>query len=154
MRKWIMNALIAVAGLFVIIQFFPSGRPQNKPVTGKDIASVTEVPEEVGNLIRQACFDCHSQNTRFPWYSYVAPVSWLVAKDVNNGRKNLDFSKWGELSKKDKLKTLDEISEMVGEEEMPLKIYILMHSEANLKKEDRDLIVQWADETAEKVFEE
>jgi len=149
-----MKTVIALAGVFVIIQFFPSGRPQNNPVTGKDIATVTDVPEEVGSLIRQACFDCHSQNTRFPWYSYVAPVSWLIARDVNHGREHLDFSKWGELSKKDKLKILDNISEEVGEEEMPLKIYILLHSEAKLKKEDRDLIVQWADNTAEKVFEE
>lgn len=154
MRKWLKKIIILLAGLFIIIQFFPSGRPHNEPVTGQDIALSIEVPAEVGNLIKNACFDCHSQNTRFPWYSYVAPVSWLVAKDVNNGREELDFSNWGKLSKKDKLKIFDEISEMVGEEEMPLKKYILLHPEARLKKEDRDLIIRWADDSAEKLFEE
>lgn len=153
MKKQVRILLVGLAGIFVIIQFIPSGRPENNPVQGKDIASQMEVGSEVHSILKNACFDCHSQNTRFPWYSYVAPVSWLISRDVNQAREHLDFSNWGDLSLRDRIKIFDHISEEVSEEEMPLKIYILMHPPANLSSDDRDIIVRWAENAAEKLMQ-
>ena len=139
---------------FVIIQFLPSGRPANQPVVGHDIFEIVETPSEVGTLIKHACFDCHSQSVKYPWYSYVAPVSWLVARDVNMGREHLDFGKWGELTKRKQIKALGEIAEEVEDGNMPMEIYITMHSKADLTTEQRALIVNWAEQLAEKILED
>lgn len=146
--------MVILSALFVVIQFFPSGRPANKPVSGEDIFETTEIPDKVGALLKNACYNCHSQSVQYPWYSYVAPVSWLVAKDVNNGRENLDFGKWGELTKRKQIKVLDEIAEEVEEGNMPLPIYTIMHSNANLSDEERELIAGWAEQLAEKILQD
>ena len=139
--------------LFVIIQLFPSGRQANNPISGQDLFENTDVPGDAGHLLKTACYDCHSQHVRYPWYSYVAPVSWLVAKDVNMGREHLDFGKWAELSRREKIKVLGEVSEIVEDGFMPMQIYITMHSEADLTEEQRDIIVDWADAYAEEILE-
>lgn len=154
MKKFLKILLIVLIAVFVIIQLFPSGRPANEPVAGQDLFEVVEVSTEVGTILKMACYDCHSQSVRYPWYSYVAPVSWLVARDVNMGREHLDFGKWGELSKRKRIKVLGEISEEVKEGYMPMQIYINMHSEADLTEEQRELVVNWSEELAEKIFEE
>ncbi len=141
-------------GIFVVIQVIPSGRQDNNPVPGQDIFETTIIPDDVGTLLKNACYDCHSQHVKYPWYSYVAPVSWLVARDVKMGREHLDFGKWGELSKRDKMKALGEISDEVGDGFMPMKIYITMHSEANLSEEQRELIVNWTDTFANEILEQ
>jgi len=145
--------LIVLLALFVTIQLIPSGRPINQPVVGKDIFEVVEIPAEVESLLKNACYDCHSQSVKYPWYSYVAPVSWLVAKDVNMGREHLDFGNWGKLTKRKQIKALGEIAEEIEDGNMPMKIYITMHSEADLSDVERELIVNWAEQLAEKILE-
>lgn len=154
MKKVIRISLLVLAAIFIIIQFIPNGKPSNQPSPGKDLFEITEIPQEVELLLKNACYDCHSQKVKFPWYSNVAPVSWLVARDIKEARENLDFSKWRDVSKKDKLKALDKIGEEVSEENMPMKIYTIMHAEARLTKAERDIVVKWAEDFAEKVFEE
>ncbi len=154
MKKGIKILLLVLAAIFLIIQFIPYGKPSNQPLPDMNLFEVAEVPEDVIILLKTACYDCHSQNVKFPWYSNVAPVSWLVSRDIKEGREHLDFSYWGEFTKKEKLKVLDEISEEVGAENMPMPIYTLMHGEARLSEADRKVIINWAEEFAEKVFEE
>jgi hypothetical protein len=154
MKKVVRILLLVLVAIFIIIQFIPYGKPSNQPLAGKDLFEVTELPQDVGIILKNACYDCHSQKVKFPWYSNVAPVSWLVARDIKEARENLDFSKWRDVSKKDKLKALDKIGEEVSEENMPMKIYTIMHAEARLTKAERDIVVKWAEDFAEKVFEE
>lgn len=154
MKKVVRILLLVLVAIFIIIQFIPYGKPSNQPLAGKDLFEVTELPQDVGIILKNACYDCHSQKVKFPWYSNVAPVSWLVTRDIKEGRENLDFSKWRDVSKKDKLKALDKIGEEVSEENMPMKIYTIMHAEARLTKAERDIVVKWAEDFAEKVFEE
>jgi hypothetical protein len=154
MKKTIKILLLTLAAIFIIIQFIPFGKPTNQPVAGVDLFEAENLPQEVGVILKNACYDCHSQLVKFPWYSNVAPVSWLVARDIKEGREHLDLSNWANLTKKDKLKALDHIGEEVSEENMPLKIYTWMHTEARLSKEERDIIVNWAETLAERVFEE
>ena len=147
------KVLIIILVILVIIQFIPSGLPDNNPVAGQDIHDLIEVSEDVSLIFKNACYDCHSQEVIYPWYSYVAPVSFLVARDVKVGRAQLDFSLWGTLSKRKQLKALDEIAEEVNEGNMPLPIYPPLHPEAKLTQEDKDLIVEWVEQISEKVLE-
>jgi hypothetical protein len=154
MKKVIRILLLAFLALLILIQFIPFEKPSNHPTTGKDIFEIADLPEDVGLILKNVCYDCHSQEVNFPWYSNVAPVSWLVAKDVREGREELDFSKWGDLSKKEKLKKLDEIGEEVENKNMPLKIYTVMHAESRLTQAERDAIVTWEEAFAEEILEE
>ena len=119
----------------------------------EDILVNNEVPAEVKEILRTSCYDCHSNETVYPWYSYVAPVSYLVADDTRHGRQDLNFSTWESLDKIEKAEMLHEIAEEVEEGEMPLEIYTVTHGDAKLSKEQRELIEDWAEEMAESLFE-
>ena len=103
-----------------------------------------KVSPEVNAVLRRSCYDCHSNETVWPWYSQIAPVSWLVARDVNDGRKHLNFSVWESYDEKRKAKKLTEIGEEVGEGEMPMAIYLPAHPDAKLSEAEKTLLVEWA----------
>lgn len=136
--KLLPKVLLGVGVVFVLIQLV---RPSmtNPPVTG-DVGA----PPEVAAVLKKACYDCHSNETVWPWYSQVAPVSWLVAHDVNDGRKHLNFSEWQGYEEGRKLKKLKEIDEEVGEGEMPMAIYLPAHPEAKLTDAEKKLLTDWA----------
>ena len=154
MSKQLKIILLILLGIFVIIQIIPGHKPVNEPVEGFDFFSNYDVSDEVEKIIRTSCFDCHSQEVNYPWYAYVAPVSWLVSRDVRLGRAHLDFNRWGELEKKEKIKKTSEIGEEVDMGAMPMAIYVFMHKESNLDQADRDLLLVWSEQLAEKIFEE
>ena len=133
--KWAI-AVLTIA--LVVIQFVPVDRT-NPPVE-------TEVPAtaEVRAVLRRACYDCHSNETVWPWYSRIAPVSWLVARDVHEGREELNFSTWNRLTTKEQIKALHESWETVEEGEMPLWFYLPTHSEARLSAQDRSVLRAWS----------
>ena len=133
--------LIAGAGLaagFVAIQLVPASR-ENPPVEG-DVGA----PTEVASILRRSCYDCHSHETRWPWYSGIAPMSWLVAGDVRDGRKHLNFSRWNRLDEGKRLHALEEIDEVLVEGEMPLRAYLLTHPGAELTPADVATLREWA----------
>lgn len=133
--KWAI-AVLAVA--LALIQFVPVDRT-NPPVE-------TEVPAtaEVRAVLRRACYDCHSNETVWPWYSRVAPVSWLAARDVHKGREELNFSTWNRLTTKEQVKALHESWETVEEGEMPMWFYLPTHPEARLSAQDRSILRAWS----------
>jgi hypothetical protein len=138
--QWIVAALlVALAG----IQFVPVDR-SNPP-----IRSELSVASDAAATLRASCFDCHSNETRWPWYSRIAPVSWLVAYDVHEGREHLNFSEWASLAAKEQQKAMEEIAEEVEEGKMPLWFYVLMHRDAALSARERELLLRWADSGAE-----
>lgn len=145
--------LAIVVIVFVLLQIVPSGRPETTMENNNDLFVNNQIPDSVSTLMRKACFDCHSNESKYPWYAYVAPVSWLVNRDIRKGRKHLNLSEWESLSKMDKASVLDDLSEAVSEGEMPMPIYVLMHPEAKLTKADRELLVNWAEDFAEQLFE-
>ena len=128
-------AAIAVAAL---IQFVPVRR-DNPPVRTE-----VEAPRPVKAILERSCYDCHSHRTRWPWYSHVAPVSWLVAHDVHEGRDEVNFSDWPafDFEKQDDL--LKHIAKQVDRKKMPLPIYLSMHPGARLSEEERRIVVDWA----------
>lgn len=148
--KIIGGLLIAAV---VIIQFIPTGRPEVIKQNPNDLILNNTIPDSIGSLLKNACYDCHSNETVYPWYAYVAPVSWLVVRDTKIGRGNMNFSEWESLSKIDKAKLLEDIIDEVGDGNMPMPIYILMHPEAKLTMHDREKLMEWSDEFAESLFE-
>jgi hypothetical protein len=119
------------------------------PVDRENPPAETEVPTtpEARALLVRACFDCHSNQVVWPWYSRVAPVSWLVAKDVREGREELNFSTWSRFNAKKQRKLLEKTLKEVDQGEMPLRLYRLGHPEARLSTADRDLLGRWVDES-------
>ena len=129
--------LVIVLALFGI-QLVPIPR-DNPPVTAE-----IQAPDQVRSLLESSCYDCHSNQTVWPWYSHVAPVSWLVYRDVRKARDELNFSLWGEYTDRKRDHKLEEIEEYVSEGEMPLKIYLPLHPDARLSDADRQTLVDWA----------
>jgi hypothetical protein len=154
MRKVFKITLTCLFAALIVIQFIPANRPTNNPPEGYDFFKANEVPAEIETMLRNTCYDCHSQETNYPWYAHVAPVSWLLAKDVREGRHHLDFSNWGSLNLLKQMDALDDISDEVELGDMPMPIYIPLHPSARLSDADRDKIVTWADDLAERLFEE
>jgi len=153
MKLW-QYILGGVAVVFIGIQFVPNELPAVETNNPGDIVLNGLASEEISTMLKTSCYACHSNETVYPWYSYVAPSSWLVAKDVREGREELNFSIWQDYEMMDKLKILDDISAEVSEGEMPLKIYTLIHSSAKLDDAQRAKIVAWAEETMDVVAEE
>jgi hypothetical protein len=137
-RFWIRTSLLLVLA-FVAIQFVPYGRDHVNPPVAAEPA--WDSPQTRA-LARQACFDCHSNETEWPAYSAVAPVSWLIQRDVVEGRAALNFSEWQKPQDE-----ATEAAEEVLEGEMPLRIYQLMHAHARLSAADRERLAQGLERT-------
>jgi hypothetical protein len=129
--------LIALAVLVVGIQFIPVER-SNPPVTQE-----IDAPANVKSILETSCYDCHSNKTNWPWYSYVAPVSFLVASDVNEGREHVNFSEWDRYDGKKRTKILEEMLEEVEKGKMPLSKYIIVHPEAEMDKSKIASLKDW-----------
>jgi hypothetical protein len=143
-RKIVRWVLISTGVLFVGMQLF---RPDmtNPPVDAEMAADrFLAIDPEVGALLRTACYDCHSNETRWPWYSHVAPASWLLARDVKEGRGHLNFSTWGKYAEGRRMLALEGIAEEVGKGGMPFPPYLALHPEARLDSAARGKIVDWA----------
>ncbi len=146
--RW--GVLVLVVALFGI-QFIRPDRT-NAPVDpSKEFAAQPGVDPSIAALLRRACYDCHSDETRWPWYSNLAPASWLVADDVHSGRRNVNFSIWGKYPPSRRSETFDDIHDQVSSGDMPLKKYLLLHPDAKLSQAERDSIVAWADREKQKL---
>ena len=128
-------AAIVVAAL---IQLVPVKR-DNPPVKDE-----VPAPPRVKAILERACYDCHSNKTVWPWYSHVAPVSWLVAKDVHNGRHEVNFTDWPTFDQEEQDHAYKHIAKQVDRRGMPLSNYLLLHPKARLSDEDRRVLVSWA----------
>jgi len=132
------KVLLAIAVLLIGIQLVPVSR-DNPPVT-----AAVETPAEVQWILETSCYDCHSNLTRWPWYSRVAPVSWLIRHDVSEGRDQLNFSEWGDYPARRQNHKLEELEEMVRDGKMPLKKYVPLHPEARLTDADVETLIEWS----------
>jgi hypothetical protein len=134
------KALIILIVILVAIQFIPVDK------TNPTVTAELDAPMKIISVFKRSCYDCHSNETVWPWYSNIAPVSWLVAGDVEDGRAHLNFSEWGNLSRKDRVKMKEETWEEIEKDKMPLWKYNILHPDASLKQKDKDLIRDWAGE--------
>jgi hypothetical protein len=134
LRKKANYLIIGVAVLFIAIQFVQPDR--TNPPANASFEGVAKIAPEAGPILKRACADCHSNETTWPWYSRIAPVSWLVADDVKEGRAHLNFSEWNFLSPEASAIKLREICREVKSGGMPMWQYRLMHPEARLTPEE------------------
>lgn len=138
MKRLLVRIVLVLLVILVVIQVIPVHRT-NPPVT----ADIPTSPD-VKAVLRRACYDCHSNETVYPWYSRIAPVSWMLAQHVSEGREELNFSTWKQYSPKDQGENIHESWETVVEGEMPPRYYTVMHREARLSPEDRAVLQRWA----------
>jgi len=131
MKKFIAFLVVVIIG----IQFIPVER------TNPPVQSEIDAPAEIKAIFKKACYDCHSNETNWAWYTKVAPSSFLAVKDVNDGRKHLNFSEWN-FNKESKYK--EEIWDEIREEQMPPWQYKIFHSGAKLTQEEKNLLRNWA----------
>lgn len=137
--------IISVALVALALQFFHPSPPRPTLPGDGTMSDHVRVPETVETLLRQACYDCHSEETRWPWYSRVSPLSWLIVRDVEHGRSNLDFSRWSTDPVREPTpdQRLRWICEDIEEGDMPPELYRLAHPEARLDAEEEKLICSW-----------
>lgn len=133
MKKIIKITAIVIAALALLIQLVPYGRSHDNPAV---VAEPQWSSPQVREIAVRACYDCHSNQSKWPWYSHVAPVSWLVAHDVEEGRRELNFSRWDT-----RQRHIKDAAEEVLEGEMPMWEYLLVHPEAKLSQAEQAQLV-------------
>ncbi|MTI41419.1 heme-binding domain-containing protein [Fulvivirga lutimaris] len=136
-------AILLAAQLFQIDKENPVYNLEN------DLLAQVDAPGEVKTILKQACYDCHSYETKYPWYTSVAPLSWWIDEHIQDGRKHFNFSEWGNYDLKKKKHKLEELIHEVEEGEMPLNSYTWAHSEANLSEEQIEALISWTKATIE-----
>lgn len=138
MKKGITVLLIVV----VLIQFIRPEKNDSKEGLN-DISTVMNIPDEVKSIIKTSCADCHSNYTKYPWYSEIAPVSWYLAQHVNEGKEHLNFSEWTSYNKDQKKHILKDLKEELEEHEMPLRSYLIIHENAKMNKNQYKTLLNW-----------
>lgn len=138
--RWLV---VVLACLFVVAQFSRPARTNPAADQSLALQSHVQVTPQVASIIDRSCADCHSNKTRWPWYSNVAPVSWFVIDHVNEGRRNLNFSEWGRYTKRDTDVLFKQICQEVKSGAMPLSSYTPLHPGSKLSAEDVKILCDW-----------
>lgn len=132
---------IGLVIILALMQFKQIDKINPEYNEAEDFITITQPSEEIATLIKAACYDCHSHQAKYPWYSNVAPISWMVEHHIEEGREHLNFSKWGSYDTKKANHKLEECIEEIEEGEMPMKPYVVMHSEAKMSKEQKKALM-------------
>ena len=138
-RKIIIGLLVLV----VVVQTIQPTHNTSKTLSENDISKTYAISEQVHSIFREKCYDCHSNNTRYPWYSYIQPIGWWLAAHIYDGKEHLDFSEFKTYPKKKAIHKLEELSESINEGWMPIDTYLWIHHDATITLSDRDAINAW-----------
>lgn len=139
-RKILLGLLL----LFVVIQLFRPEKNKSEVEQVNDISKVYQVPTEVGQLLKISCYDCHSNDTNYPWYANIQPVAWWLNNHITEGKRELNFSEFATYSPKKQAHKLDEVAELVSGGDMPLSSYTVIHGDAKLNNDQKKQLVDWA----------
>jgi len=142
MKKYLKLKYLII--LLIVIQLYRPTKNISTEVFKNNIFKTEIVPQEVQKIIKTSCFDCHSNNTKYPWYNNFAPVSWFLANHVDDGKEELNFDEWGAYSLKRKNRKLKEIKKQLEENEMPLESYLWIHGDAALTDNQIKSVIDWA----------
>ena len=140
MKRLLTRGALVVLAVLLVLQLVPVDR--DNPPAKLQIPA----PPEVQAVLERSCYDCHSNQTRWPWYSYVAPASWFVAEHVHDGRGDLNFTEWPLMDTEAQQFYLGEMKKQLEQRNMPLRSYLLLHWQARLSDAERDLLLAWIDE--------
>ena len=144
MQKLFRIVVIILLVAFITMQFFQPEKNIGE-VSANHIFEKEQVPENIKSIIKNACLDCHSNQTNYLWYHKIAPVSWMVNKHVVKGKDELNLSDWGELDIYDKIVILEDICQEVERKKMPIKSYTAMHKKAKLSNEQVAALCAWTE---------
>ena len=137
----------AIAIGLIAIQFIQPARNASGQVLETDISKAVSIPDSVQMILKKACYDCHSNNTIYPFYAYIQPIGWLLNSHIEEGKSQLNFSDFGSLPKRRQASKLKSIANQIKDGAMPLPAYAMLHKNAVLGKTDKDLIINWANNT-------
>lgn len=143
--------LLIVVIILLAIQLYRPAETNPPEDPSHNLKAVAQVTPEVDQILSHSCNDCHSYKTVWPWYSKVAPASWLVASDVNDGRRHLNFSEWTKLTTERQQRKLTQICTEVDQGEMPLKQYTWIHKDTPLDQKQRETVCQWTKEEQQRI---
>lgn len=149
MKRWLKWIGAAALVGFAALQFTNPAHTNPPVAPGRDALATNGPPAEVAALIKVACYDCHSYETTWPWYSYIAPVSWTVVQDVNDARYSMNFSDWPHDDAHRARKRWRRIAEAVEANEMPIPKYSLIHRRSRLNAQQRQELINWARQKAD-----
>ncbi|MGJ8743669.1 heme-binding domain-containing protein [Polaribacter sp.] len=142
-----MKTVKIIALLFLVasvgIQFIPTKLNQSEYILKTDFLLVNKTPKSISRILKKSCYDCHSNNTNYPWYNKVQPAAWFVESHIQEGKKELDFSKWAEYSNRRKKSKLKSIMSQIRDNKMPLSSYTFIHSDAKLTKKEKKNITDF-----------
>ena len=145
--KKIRIGLFAALIIFVFIQFFRPVKNQSTKAAPDDISRLYAIPANVQTILQSACYDCHSNNTRYPWYADMQPVAWFLADHIKEGKQALNFNEYGGYSLKRQWNKLKRMKEQITSGKMPLRSYTLLHADARLTVAQQRLLTNWVDST-------
>ena len=128
---------------FIVIQFFRPAKNKAEGIGNNDISKLYHVPEDVQTILKTSCYDCHSNNTVYPWYAEVQPVAWWLNGHINDGKKDLNFSEFAGYRIRRQYKKLEEINGLVKKNEMPLDSYLWIHKYAKLNEQQKLTLANW-----------
>jgi hypothetical protein len=143
MSKWMKRIGLALLAILIVIQFFGISKENPPVIAEQEFMNITAPPADVAEMLKTACYDCHSHNTEYPWYSNIAPVSWWLANHIEHGREELNFSEWGTYDRDKAAHKAEESAEEVEEKHMPITPYLITHSGARLSDEQRKRLASW-----------
>jgi len=144
MKRTLKRILIVLLVAFIIIQFIRPAKNISSTPSANDISTKYKVPEDVKNILRTSCYDCHSNNTIYPWYAKVQPVAWWLDDHIKEGKRELNFSEFTSYSIRRQYSKLGEINDQVKKNEMPITSYLIIHRYAKLNDQQKSSIVAWA----------
>jgi len=142
--KLVKKILLVLFVVFIAIQFVQPAHNTSGQVLPTDITKTVDIPDKILDIFKNSCYDCHSNNTRYPWYVYIQPMGWMMAKHIKNGKGNLNFSEFGTYSKRKQANKLRSVGMSIQDGSMPLSSYNIMHTDAKLSTEDKKMISDWA----------
>lgn len=137
--------LLLIFTVFLLLQLFQPERNISDDVSKTDIANLYDIPDSVNVLLANACYDCHSNNTEYPWFTNIQPIGWMLQSKINEGKSHLNFSTFGDYPDSIAVKILEELKEEVTHKTMPIDMYRWINKESNLTDGDRKMITQWAE---------
>jgi hypothetical protein len=147
--KILKRTLSVLVLLFIIIQFFRPARNTSEVIPANEITAAVAVPDDILGILKNSCYDCHSNNTRYPWYVNIQPAGWFMSSHIREGKRGLNFSEFATYSPRRQYRRLNDIIENVNDEEMPLPSYLLIHTDAKLSQGQKEKIVAWANASLE-----
>lgn len=147
-KSWARRLFLVLVVFFIAMQFFQSDKDNIDVFSAQNITTIIPVPDTVMNLLKTACYDCHSNNTNYPWYTNIQPIGWWLKNHIEEGKQNLNFDAFAQYEKEKMLDKLKDIKKSQQQGWMPLSSYTWIHKNAILSEKQKKMIIDWTDSSS------